>query len=196
MPDVMLSKCAEAHCAAQGVPAAASGIFLEEEVRDVEEEPETAAETGATTAPAAPTAPVSQPGGTSTPQTPEKPATGQAAAPEVEKKTRAKKEAPAAPATAPDETAPDADDITTTFVNPPAEPVAKEEAGGWQNHVIAHITMQDIAGRKVGSLTPEEVKRLKEKWADKFAAKIALNPDKQAEADFIRQAFDFHFPKQ
>lgn len=99
-----------------------------------------------------------------------------------------------------------------TGAEPPPEPEVPAETqrpateaksfpkGSWQDYTIVQIHMVEYEGKKLGDLNQEQIEFLKVKWVDRYAAKIALNPEKQAEANRIMMAhahyFAHYFPKK
>ena len=189
MPDVMLAKCAEAVALRKAFPMLLSGIFLAEEVKDEAEvaeeqhEPMVTSPAEKTIIIPGSTVPVKTPA--PAPAAPQKPAEAPkpAEVPALPEKTAVKRKPKPEPA--PDvEEVPFGDEEETTAGDEPE----------WASYVISHITMTDYAGKAVRELSPAQIKQLKSGWVEKYAAKIAINPDKQHEANMISAAYAHHFP--
>jgi hypothetical protein len=172
----------------EAFPLLLSGIFLAEEEKDEAEVSETQREPEAQTPPAEKTIylPTVQP--PEAPQEPEEEPEAPTTHAEPEKvagRRRTKAQAPAEEPQEPEEPA-----------KPTAKPagVAPKGSPEWMSYVITFITMSDYQGKQIGDLTPAQVEKLQTGWVQKYAPKIAQNPDKQREANMISAAYKHHFP--
>ncbi len=211
MPDVMLSKCAEANALRKAFPLMLSGIYLEEEIRhetDGDNEPQTEPEKSPDALPTLPTdmkpvekcAPPPEP----LPAAPLAPV----AAPTKPKATKKPKdpsqESPfMEPTPAAQETpAPSTPAATSSVVReaeyiPPVEEETEPAAGNeWEGYVISCIANVRYNGRKLSTFTLAELDTIKASWVDKHAEKIAQDPKKQKEAAMVTEAWTARHAEQ
>lgn len=190
MPEHMIAKVAEAQAHRKAFPMLACGLYVEEEVRnDDEETPETATvEKTVDTLPAGATfvetikkAPPAHPVETPEPSAPvveEKPATAK-----PEKKAKAKQETPKEPAIT---------IVSESGVTAEEIPLTKEASDkyGWENHKIEQITVPAFRGKTLGQLSFEDIDKIYTGWVLKYATNIASNPAKVIEAAAITAAYN------
>lgn len=77
-----------------------------------------------------------------------------------------------------------------TAPEPPPEPEEEEnDTEAWEEHKIEQITVAKFVGKKLGELTFDDIKGLKEGWCERYAEKIKLNPAKVIESNMILAAY-------
>jgi hypothetical protein len=108
--------------------------------------------------------------------------------------SKPKKEDKQAPATS--ETGPSTASVPesgTTATKRAAGPPGGEE---WPSHEVKYISLSGVKGMKLGDISPDNIKRCKVRWVDKYAAEIAKDEGKKAEALAFLAAFRHHFPQE
>ena len=162
MPEVMLSKIAEAQALRKAFPMVLGGIYIEEEVPENEtsEEDRLAAESARKAELEAKLA--------------------QRVSVAANKGEKPKEEPPL---TEPEPTPQQAS--ATEPAPPPRQPIS-----AWKLHVLKFVPIAEVKDRKLGDLSVEEIGKLMKKWVKPYADKIALSAGKTADSDAIKAAYE------
>lgn len=176
-PELMVSKCAEAQAFRKAFPLLFAGIYIEEEIRDHDEDAET---------------PIAQ--GTEK-QLPEGAKYVEGQGPDTKPTPPPTKTAnkPSAPPQPPPkdpagEEVPWGDDA-----EPPQEEREADQVTACLRHRIDTISKVEYKGKLMGELTLKELETLVSKWADnpEMAEVISKNPAKKHEAEMARQSLKY-----
>lgn len=205
MPEHQIAKCAEAQGFRKTFPLLASGIYIEEEIKDDDDDsiaPGNGPATQKALEPGMRYVPEHDPARTAAPA-PEQPAPTKVE--KTEKAVRKLKEtteklkesveklketaAPLPPTPPPPAQTKDEDQSPFGEDEGPTGIPNEDLDESWKEHVIKGISTAKFLDHKLGEFEPSEIKNLKIGWVDKFADKIKGNAVKEADAVQITRAY-------
>lgn len=196
-PDVMLLKCAEANALRRAFPQQLAGLSIEEEVPTDAEIVDGAVyhDKADKAPPAGKWVPGHEPAGEAKEPKKPKEKAEKAEDPKPEAKPTPEPEKPAAPAPTVQKPAPDPE-IPAAAADKPQFPAGTSELPeSIREYTITCIQSAEFKNVKIGSLTPDQIKRAKVGWVDAYKDKIASNPAKVQDAAAIESAYSRLFPE-